>query len=740
MSVRVKQMLSLKIDKLIIDHMPARPLCVMSHMQQQQQCQNIRLSYAAPQQCRNITLDQLSAPRSPPKIVATERQQIVLPKNREHLTLEDNATTEVFPVTPIKSLRIMPDPINTNVDKVAKLFTIPTDFNGKPVVRDPKELGLKAINYGKPIIHPSGLRLYSSRKGYVILCIEDGCKGIGSKEGIKCVKHSEHFNKCRHPECGKKPHYGHERRKPLFCAGHREPGMIDVVHNICGDQNCNLLAYFGLPGGRAEFCSNHKSPDMIDVLHKRCIFPGCDTIPTYGLEGERISYCSQHKPASAVISKSKLCIFPGCQVTASFCFEGGKREYCTAHKSNGMINPFEFKCSADGCMIRPTYGYEGFTADRCSKHKEPNMIDVKNKRCLIPGCITYPCFGFKDGPNDYCNSHKLEGMINVKSVKCKHDNCGIQARYGFRDGIAEYCAEHKDDGMINLKDKRCCHESCEVRPSYGLLFSKSRKHCRQHATLNEYGYDKLKPCCTYSGCINPAHYIDPQDVNVYPIRCNDHKIPTDVELVKRECPNCLESLYYPANQQHCMNCGKYREQTLYHFKETIVKYVLQSNGMTFIHDKSIVGGKSRFRPDFVIPSNFGRIIVEVDEHQHTRHEYCDELNRMRTIYHDIQCVAPGQQVLFIRYNPDIFNGPHKVEKKQRLDYLCTVINSLKDLSSLGANLGFIKLFYDGFAGSPNIEALGTIIDMVVHDETYDDNDEYEDDDLDIIDEENRENQ
>ena len=160
-----------------------------------------------------------------------------------------------------------------------------------------------------------------------------------------------------------------------------------------------------------------------------------------------------------------------------------------------------------------------------------------------------------------------------------------------------------------------------------------------------------------------------------------------------------------------MDCGKYRELLIYSVREAIMKYALDSNGIDFIHNRKVSRDGSRFRPDFLITSNFGHIIVEVDFHQHDKHFPIDEHNRMVTIYHDVQYISPGKQVLFLRYNPDKYVGTCVVDDKSRLGYLLSIIGTMRQLPSLGIPLGYTKLFYDGFTGAPIIEMLDININI-----------------------------
>ncbi|CAH6420577.1 Hypothetical protein HVR_LOCUS1227 [uncultured virus] len=579
---------------------------------------------------------------------------------------------------------------------------IPTEFNELPVVRTPKELGRKGLTNKTIIDHPSGIKLSRVPNGYIILCSHPDCGNIGSKDDMKCVKHVETYRYCRQAGCQKRANFGYEARKSLYCAGHRQEDMIDVIHKKCA--KCETLPYFGYPGGSADYCSQHKLEGMIDVIHKRCIAPGCNKSPSFGKEGGPPQYCSEHRPVDVIDVKHKRCIAPGCPVSASFGVPGEPAQHCAQHKLDGMMNFRTKKCAVIECMVVPSFGMPGGSTEYCNQHKLDGMINVKDKKCSFPGCILHPCFGFIGGNMDYCNRHKRAGMINIRNRKCSFEDCMVQARFALPEEEAQYCSEHRLTGMVNVKDKYCDFSDCELRPSYSFLFSTVKSHCKKHASLNEYMYEKRNPICIELKCMNRALFVSPDDITVSPIRCVEHKLPDDIELINRVCPNCEQSIYYPSNQEFCMNCGKYRELFIISARETAVERLLQSNNISFVHDKRVSLHGSRHRPDFRMSSNFGYIILEVDENQHNKYLEFEEKNRMKAIYYDVQLIDKGKQVLFIRYNPDKYDGA-PIDDKKRLEYLLLVTNSMKQLPSIGVPLGYVKMFYDGFTGAPSIEPL-----------------------------------
>ena len=67
-----------------------------------------------------------------------------------------------------------------------------------------------------------------------------------------------------------------------------------------------------------------------------------------------------------------------------------------------------------------------------------------------------------------------------------------------------------------------------------------------------------------------------------------------------------------------------------------------------IHNKPIVGGCSRKRPDFLIDMLTHSIVVEVDESQHNKTYYNCENKRLMEIFQDLG----SRPLVMIRFNPD----------------------------------------------------------------------------------------
>lgn len=463
---------------------------------------------------------------------------------------------------------------------------------------------------------------------------------------------------------------------------------------LCGRDGC-----YNISRKKDSPCCSHKN-DREAYLY--CRSPTiCTKYATYGHEETKQLFCLEHKGIDDFDVINPRCSEPGCKVRPSF---GVKEKFCLVHKKKNMYDVMNPKCQDPSCDLRPNYNYEGLPPIFCVTHKEILMIDVCYKRCLYPDCYITATFALPGEKANSCATHKSDLMIDVYNIKCYYPECKTLASFGYEGGRRISCIEHIEKDMTSLVGKICIYPSCSVRASYVKLYDKKRIHCVEHASLNEYGKLKCNPKCLELSCNNIAYFVEKDDTNLYPVRCFDHQLPTDIQLVNKICEQCFDKIYMPSNKTICMECGKYRKKILFSFKEHIVKEFLRSNSISFRHNKAVHQIGSQYRPDFLIDTKFGKIILEVDEHQHKRQnkEINDnETNRMKVIYKDIQIVKKNSEVLFIRYNPDFYEGP-QYDTDQRLTYLYKLLNYFLDINIFGIKLGVVYLYYDGFTLPPPI--------------------------------------
>ncbi len=480
----------------------------------------------------------------------------------------------------------------------------------------------------------------------------------------------------------------------------------------CKAADCKKHASFGAVSGAAEFCKAHKLAGHVNVRDKKCIHPGCSKIPHYGDVSDGIvAYCATHKMSNHIDLKNKRCIHPNCSKQPHYGdVSDGIAAYCATHKLNNHINLKSKRCVHPNCSKQPVYGdvLDGI-AIYCVTHKMSDHIDLKNKRCIHPNCSKQPYYGdVADGIAAYCVTHKMSNHINLRSKRCIHPGCSKQPYYGdVSDSIALYCTTHKMSDHINVISKRCVHPGCLKRPAYGNIADGIAAYCVTHKMSNHIDLKNKK--CIHPDCKTRASFGMP---GYPPEYCMRHKKPEmiskkqKVKAEKKTCDICCIDVHY--SEMYCPSCKTYladgktvqRKQ-----KELEIGLLLDENKIAYTHDIVVKDGCSKKRPDFVIATTWGTIILEVDEHQHNRKTYtciC-ELTRMRQLYFDVGV----ENLLFIRYNPDKYDtmcDDKPMAKKLRKEYLAKYLK--ERLSAPHEKLGVVYLFYDKFISScVEIEAI-----------------------------------
>ena len=75
--------------------------------------------------------------------------------------------------------------------------------------------------------------------------------------------------RCQHPGCFKKPNFGYEEKKGLWCRPHAPPDARDVVSRKCEHAGCTKQPHFGREEKKARWCSQHAPEGSFDVMSKR---------------------------------------------------------------------------------------------------------------------------------------------------------------------------------------------------------------------------------------------------------------------------------------------------------------------------------------------------------------------------------------------------------------------------------------------------------------------------------------
>jgi hypothetical protein len=355
------------------------------------------------------------------------------------------------------------------------------------------------------------------------------------------------------------------------------------------------------------------------------------------------------------------------------------------------------KCSYLGCSTKPSFG-DPITGvpEYCSTHKAEGHENVISPKCLECGKIAH--YGVKR--REYCLAHRTAGMRVIGARYCNYvddfgDTCPVRATFGHtHNHVAVKCQEHKLDDMVDVLNTKCINEDCAKLATVGPLFARLT-HCVGHKIDGEY-HDN-HPKCSYDACSKKAYCA--KDLKAYPDRCVDHTIDGYINIIERICTSCGLPNRIPLAYDRCYMCRDHSNDDIRKKKELNVKSLLTQALITFTqHDKRVVDGCSRYRPDFVIDVGTFFIVVECDENQHGSYSPECEKTRMLQIFQDF-----GMPVQFVRYNPDSYidsNGVKVVSKARRETTLIETIKRLMTWEVPEFTVAAIYIAYDGFDGKP----------------------------------------
>jgi hypothetical protein len=354
--------------------------------------------------------------------------------------------------------------------------------------------------------------------------------------------------------------------------------------------------------------------------------------------------------------------------------------------------PASLICNYGMCMRRPLYGRDNEYATRCLQHKNTNM-NFRPSKC--EKCQEYATHG--KAYSKYCCGHAPAKMrFLLTCVICKN----AKATHKFASSeIPTHCAAHVEYGMIKhtITDIIKCSQ-CNEEATHGYLFEE-KSYCGQHSQISTGGlFQNNNPKCRGNNCPQVPYYAS-NDMD-YPLRCQEHKLHSDINIIERKCSSCSITCFIRHGQQMCEICAKAKLVHGQERKEIRILGMLKSAGIKFIHNKSVQDNTrcSKYRPDFIITQVAGvntpeqcKLILEVDEDQHRSYLPECEQARMKQIYFDYG----GHNVIFIRYNPD---SKHKYKERHLIEAVTAIHSGIVADSSnnIGNShaLTVHYLFYD----------------------------------------------
>lgn len=129
---------------------------------------------------------------------------------------------------------------------------------------------------------------------------------------------------CVIKHCNRKARYGWiHRADNEYCASHREPEMVNHLHDKCIVHGCqNAPSYNFEPRKVPLFCPSHAMNGMKDVINSRCKTHDCFSYPTHGYYNSQYATACAYHATVGMVSKF-VCNHPQCS----------KKSACIDHSS-----------------------------------------------------------------------------------------------------------------------------------------------------------------------------------------------------------------------------------------------------------------------------------------------------------------------------------------------------------------------------------------------------------------------
>jgi hypothetical protein len=201
-----------------------------------------------------------------------------------------------------------------------------------------------------------------------------------------------------------------------------------------------------------------------------------------------------------------------------------------------------------------------------------------------------------------------------------------------------------------------------------------------------------------------------------PVRCEEHRDEeNDMNLVERRCASC--GLLWILNRDNlCEICDPDKFNITRLAKQNRVLQWLDAQPeipKPTSSDRVLWGGECGLeRPDRLWDLGTHCVILEVDENQHSERACTCEVARMANIHQSLG----GARVVFIRYNPDVYDKNNDPKFSSRMDilgrwiqHLCKHENFEEFMKRYGGvrDVASMYLFFDGYkSGAPEVVDVG----------------------------------
>lgn len=294
-------------------------------------------------------------------------------------------------------------------------------------------------------------------------------------------------------------------------------------------------------------------------------------------------------------------------MTSQICWHFKRKKDCKECKGNQ-------RCKEHNCI-------KAYCIECAKKGIECSQI------CMKHFCIKSQCKQCGDGKKlcvhgkrkDYCKKDECKG-----NQICEHNLSKVQCRK---------CKENNPEAKSNFCEHNILKPTCKV--------CSSQLRC-EHGKIKYVCKNKL--CTEISGSIC--------EHNIRKDRCI--KCTPESSFFCKLCKEATANIKYGEYCFVCY-CREHPDEEIPRrrlLKENYIHNFLKEffPNLKLFHNKEIIGGTSRKRPDWMIDLQSRFIIIECDEDGHFTEKYICENRRMMELFQD----AGNRPGVFIRMNPDKF--------------------------------------------------------------------------------------
>ena len=247
-----------------------------------------------------------------------------------------------------------------------------------------------------------------------------------------------------------------------------------------------------------------------------------------------------------------------------------------------------------------------------------------NKQLLEKLCLRDECIV------DFTKIEKYNRDITVDfTCKCGNTHNKTFSGINYSGGFCKICTNNNKQQSEYQEKKKEYQEQNKEK-----IKEKKKEYYEQNKEQNKCPHGKSKSKCKECGgsALCKSSWCHTRAIPKY----NNYCLTCCINI----CPEIQVSRNYKTKE-----------------KEVVDRIKEKYPDFTWIHDKKVVDGCSKRRPDLLLDMGYHIIIVEVDENKHSGYDCSCENKRLMELSQDLQ----HRPIVFIRFNPDSYINQNKLK-------------------------------------------------------------------------------